>query len=116
MTPGAAAAEIRLGRFDNWSVRNASLWTGPLVRGVDSTLTPDYNAMPFAKRRLSTPSQGGRENGRNHPLSAHAAWQTLAKGRISELASEASVDLMHRVRRRDTDSGKVLSLTGMGTV
>ena len=46
MTPGAAAAEIRLGRFDNW--------IGPerLIMDVvrwyeewDSTLTPDYNAM-----------------------------------------------------------------------
>jgi len=46
MSPGAAAAEIRLGRFDNW--------IGPerLIMDVvrwyeewDSTLTPDYNAM-----------------------------------------------------------------------
>jgi cyclase len=46
MSPGAAAAEIRLGRFDNW--------LGPerLIMDVvryyeewDSTLTPDYNAM-----------------------------------------------------------------------
>jgi hypothetical protein len=46
MPPGAAAAEIRLGRFDNW--------IGPerLIMDVvrwyeewDSTLTPDYNAM-----------------------------------------------------------------------
>jgi cyclase len=46
MTPGAAAAEIRLGRFDNW--------IGPerLIMDVvrwyeewDSTLTSDYNAM-----------------------------------------------------------------------
>ena len=46
MTPGAAAADIRLGRFDNW--------IGPerLIMDVvrwyeewDSTLTPDYNAM-----------------------------------------------------------------------
>jgi cyclase len=45
MSPGAAAAEIRLGRFDNW--------IGPerLIMDVvrwyeewDSTLTPDYNA------------------------------------------------------------------------
>src|SRR5437879_5170954 len=45
MTPGAAAAEIRLGRFDNW--------IGPerLIMDVvrwyeewDGTLTPDYNA------------------------------------------------------------------------
>src|SRR6266852_2046233 len=46
MSPGAAAAEIRLGRFDNW--------IGPerLIMDVvrwyeewDNTLTPDYNAM-----------------------------------------------------------------------
>ena len=46
MPPGAAAAEIRLGRFDNW--------IGPerLIMDVvrwyeewDNTLTPDYNAM-----------------------------------------------------------------------
>jgi cyclase len=45
MTPGAAAAEIRLGRFDNWigperlimdTVRWYQEWNG--------TLTPDYNA------------------------------------------------------------------------
>jgi hypothetical protein len=45
MPPGAAAAEIRLGRFDNW--------IGPerLIMDVvrwyeewDGTLTPDYNA------------------------------------------------------------------------
>ena len=45
MSPGAAAAEIRLGKFDNW--------IGPerLIMDVvrwyeewDGTLTPDYNA------------------------------------------------------------------------
>jgi len=46
MTPGAAAAEIRLGRFDNWiGPERLIMDTVRWYEEWDSTLTPDYNAM-----------------------------------------------------------------------
>lgn len=46
MTPGAAAAEIRLGRFDNWiGPERLIMDTVRYYEEWDSTLTPDYNAM-----------------------------------------------------------------------
>jgi len=46
MTPGAAAAQIRLGRFDNWiGPERLIMDTVRWYEEWDSTLTPDYNAM-----------------------------------------------------------------------
>jgi cyclase len=46
MSPGAAAAEIRLGRFDNWiGPERLIMDTVRYYEEWDSTLTPDYNAM-----------------------------------------------------------------------
>jgi cyclase len=72
MTPGAAAAEIRLGRFDNW--------IGPerLIMDVvrwyeewDSTLTPDYNAMAVREATIeyNQVKAGQKKMGEIIPLS-----------------------------------------------
>jgi len=76
MTPGAAAAEIRLGRFDNW--------IGPerLIMDVvrwyeewDSTLTPDYNAMAVREATIeyNQVKAGQKKMGEIIPLSRMAA-------------------------------------------
>jgi cyclase len=72
MPPGAAAAEIRLGRFDNW--------IGPerLIMDVvrwyeewDSTLTPDYNAMAVREATIeyNQVKAGQKKMGEIIPLS-----------------------------------------------
>jgi cyclase len=72
MTPGAAAAEIRLGRFDNW--------IGPerLIMDVvrwyeewDNTLTPDYNAMAVREATIeyNQVKAGQKKMGEIIPLS-----------------------------------------------
>ncbi len=72
MSPGAAAAEIRLGRFDNW--------IGPerLIMDVvrwyeewDSTLTPDYNAMAVREATIeyNQVKAGQKKMGEIIPLS-----------------------------------------------
>jgi cyclase len=72
MSPGAAAAEIRLGRFDNW--------IGPerLIMDVvrwyeewDSTLTPDYNAMAVREATIeyNQVKTGQKKMGEIIPLS-----------------------------------------------
>jgi cyclase len=77
MTPGAAAAEIRLGRFDNW--------IGPerLIMDVvrwyeewDSTLTPDYNAMAVREATIeyNQVKAGQKKMGEIIPLSRMEAF------------------------------------------
>jgi cyclase len=72
MTPGAAAAEIRLGKFDNW--------LGPerLIMDVvryyeewDNTLTPDYNsaAVREATIEYNQVKAGAKKTGEMIPLS-----------------------------------------------
>jgi cyclase len=76
MSPGAAAAEIRLGRFDNW--------LGPerLIMDVvrwyeewDSTLTPDYNAMAVREATIEYNEVKKKQGARNQiiPLSRMVA-------------------------------------------
>ena len=71
MTPGAAAAEIRLARFDNWigperlimdTVRWYQEWNG--------TLTPDYNAnlVREATIEYNTVKAGAKKTGQIIPL------------------------------------------------
>jgi cyclase len=77
MTPGAAAAEIRLGRFDNW--------IGPerLIMDVvrwyeewDRTLTPDYNAMAVREATIeyNQVKAGQKKMGEIIPLSRMEAF------------------------------------------
>ena len=72
MTPGAAAAEIRLGRFDNW--------LGPerLIMDVvryyeewDNTLTPDYNSVAVREATIeyNQVKAGAKKMGEIIPLS-----------------------------------------------
>ena len=76
MSAGAAAAEIRLGRFDNW--------LGPerLIMDVvrwyeewDSTLTPDYNAMAVREATIeyNEVKKKGGQMGMMIPLSRMVA-------------------------------------------
>jgi len=71
MTPGAAAAEIRLARFDNWigperlimdTVRWYQEWNG--------SLTPDYNAnlVREATIEYNTVKAGAKKTGQIIPL------------------------------------------------
>ena len=72
MPPGVAAAEISLGRFDNWigperlimdTVRWYAEW--------DGTLTPDYNANAVRQATIVQRRQGeGEEGERDHPAPA----------------------------------------------
>ncbi len=76
MSPGAAASEILLGRFDNW--------LGPerLIMDVvrwyeewDSTLTPDYNAMAVREATIEYNEVKKKQGARNQiiPLSRMVA-------------------------------------------
>jgi cyclase len=72
MTPGAAAAEIRLGRFDNWFGPERLLMD--VVRWYeewDGTLTPDYNANAVGEATLeyNKIKAGGKKMSEIIPLS-----------------------------------------------
>jgi cyclase len=71
MTPGAAAAEIRLGRFDNWIgperlIMDVVRW----YQEWDGTLLPDYNANAVREATIeyNAVKAGARKTGQIIPL------------------------------------------------